>query len=150
MFRGHRKPPKGSQTRLYIELDEALAAMLIAIDDQPLTAAQLKTEADHLAWLVSTPDQLRKKHAREKEDEERTLRIVKALPEAFHFEYAGNEASAPGLGAPGDQLVNLRFTPNPEYLPPSHVEQVLEGHARQLADRYQSPADRKNGRQAVP
>ena len=55
MFRSYRKTPKGSQTRLYIETDQALAAMLIAIDDQPLTAAQLKTEADHLAWLVSTP-----------------------------------------------------------------------------------------------
>jgi len=127
MFRSYRKTPKGSQTRLYVETDEALAAMLIAINDQPLTAAQQKSEADHLAWLVNTPDQLRKKRAREKEDEERTLRIVKALPEAFHYQYAGTEASAPGLGAPGDQLVRLNFTPNPAYTPPSHVEQVLEG-----------------------
>jgi hypothetical protein len=132
MFRSYRKTPKGSQTKLYVETDEALAAMLIAIDDQPLTAAQQKTEADHLAWLVSSPDQLRKKRAREKEDEERTLRIVKALPEAFHFEYAGTEASAAGLGAPGDQLVKLKFTPNPAYSPPSHVEQVLEGMQGEL------------------
>ena len=98
MFRSHRKTPKGSQTRLYVETDDALAAMLIAINDQPLTAAQQKAEADHLAWLVSTPDQLRKKHAREKEDEERTLRIVKALPEAFHYEYAGTEERRSGIG----------------------------------------------------
>jgi hypothetical protein len=127
LFRSRRQTPKGSQTKLYVETDEALAAMLIAIDDQPLTAAQQRTEADHLAWLVSTPDQLRKKRAREKEDEERTLRIVKALPEAFHYEYAGTEPSGAGLGSPGDHLVKLMFTPNPAYSPPSHVEQVLEG-----------------------
>src|SRR5207245_2822258 len=32
-----------------------------------------------------------------------------------------------GLGAPGDDLVKLRFHPNPKYNPPSRVEQVLTG-----------------------
>ena len=127
MFRSHRKTPKGSQTRLYVETKDALAAMLIAINDQALTAQQQKAETDHLAWLVNTPDQLRKKHAREKEDEERTLRIVKALPDAFRYEYAGTETGAPGLGEAGNPLVKLKFTSNPAYSPPTRVEQVLEG-----------------------
>src|ERR1700686_539190 len=40
MFRAHRKAPKGSQTRLYVETSDAIAAMLIAINDQPLTPQQ--------------------------------------------------------------------------------------------------------------
>ncbi len=127
MFRSHRQTPRGSQTRLYVETTEALAAMLIASNDQPLTAQQQKTEADHLAWLMNTPDQLRKKHAREKEDEERTLRIVKALPYAFRYEYAATENGATELGETGSQLVKLKFTPNPAYSPPSRLEQVLAG-----------------------
>jgi hypothetical protein len=127
MFLSHRQTPKGSQTRLYVETDEALAAMLIAIDDHPLNEQQQKAEADHMSWLISTPEQLRKKHAREKEDEERTLRIVKALPDAFRYEYAGTESGAPGFGEAGSPLVKLKFTPNPAYSAPSHVEQVLEG-----------------------
>ncbi len=127
MFRSHKKTPKGSQTRLYVETKDALAAMLIAINDQPLTAQQQKAETDHLDWLMNTPDQLRKKRAREKEDEERTLRIVKALPDAFRYEYAGIETGAAGLGESGSPLVKLKFTPNPAYSPPSRVEQVLEG-----------------------
>ncbi len=127
MFRSHRKTSKGSQTRLYVETKDALAAMLIAINDQPLTAQQQKAETDHLAWLVNTPDQLRKKRAREKEDEERTLGIVKALPDAFRYEYEGTETGAAGLGEAGNPLVKLKFTPNPAYSPPSRVEQVLEG-----------------------
>jgi hypothetical protein len=127
MFRSHRRTPKGSQTRLYVETNQALAAMLIAVNDQPLTAEQQKAETDHLAWLMNNPEQLRKKAAREKEDEDRSLRIVKALPAAFRYEFAGTEDSAAGLGKPGDQLVKLKFTPNPAYNPPSREEQVLRG-----------------------
>ncbi len=127
MFRSHRQTPKGSQTRLYVETDEALAAMLIAMNDQPLTAQQQQGEMNHLTWLMNTPDQLRKKHAREKEDEDRTMRIVKALPDAFLYEYAGKEVGASGMGEAGGPLVKLKFAPNPAYSPPSRVEQVLEG-----------------------
>jgi hypothetical protein len=127
MFRSHKQTLKGSQTRIYVETSDALAAMLVALNDQPLNAEQQKTETDHLDWLVNTPDQLRKKRAREKEDEERSLRIVKALPDAFLYEYVGTEKSSAGLGRADDQLAKLAFKPNPAYVPPSRVEQVLAG-----------------------
>jgi hypothetical protein len=127
MFRSRKQTPKGSQTRIYVETADALAAMLVAVNDQPLTPEEQKTETDHLAWLVNTPDQLRKKRAREKDDEERTMRIVKALPDAFVYEYAGTEKSAAGLGEADDPLAKLTFKPNPDYSPPTHVEQVLGG-----------------------
>jgi hypothetical protein len=127
MFLDHRKTPKGSQIRLYVETNEALAAMLIANNDQPLTPQQEQGEMNHLAWLTGNPAALRKKQAREKEDADRTLQIVKALPDAFRYEYADTENSEAGLGKSGSQLVRLKFTPNPRYSPPSHVEQVLEG-----------------------
>ncbi|MGP0019819.1 MAG: hypothetical protein ACLPHP_14700 [Candidatus Sulfotelmatobacter sp.] len=127
MFRSHKQTPRLSQTRLYVETTDALAAMLIAINDQPLNAEQQQGETTHLAWLMANPDQLRKKHAREKEDEQRTLQIVKALPNAFLYQYAGTENSEAGLGEAGDLLVKLTFTPNPAYSPPSRVEQVLDG-----------------------
>jgi hypothetical protein len=132
MFRSYRKTTKGSQTRLYVETNDALAAKLIAINDQPLTAQQQRVEADHLAWLMNNPEQLQKKAAREKEDEEHTLRIMKALPDAFCYEYAGTQDSAAGLGKAGRQLVKLKFTPNPAYRPPSRVEEVLAGMQGEL------------------
>ncbi len=127
MFRSRKQTPKGSQTRLYVETKDAMAGMMIAINDQPLTPQQQQSETDHLNWLAGNPEQLRKKRAREKEDADRTLRIVKALPDAFRYKYAGTEASGPDLGKTGDELVRLEFTPNPAYSPPSRVEQVLEG-----------------------
>src|ERR1700726_1944028 len=106
--------------------------MLIASNDRPLTAEKQQGETNRLAALANHPEQIRKKGAREKEDEERSLRIVKALPDAFCYEYAGTQNSAPGLGKEGDQLVKLKFRPNPAYSPPSHVEQVLKGMEGEL------------------
>jgi hypothetical protein len=127
MFRSRRQNAKGVQTRLYVETKDALAARLIAINDQPLNAQQQQAETDHLAWLASNPEQLRKKAARAQEDEQRTLRIVRALPDAFLYEYAGSETGDAHLGKPGDALVRLKFTPNPDYSPPSRIEEVLAG-----------------------
>jgi hypothetical protein len=127
MFRSRKQNPRGSQTHLYVETNDALAGMLVAINDQPISAQQQQQEHAHLDWLISNPDQLRKKQAREKEDAERTLKIVKALPDAFRYEYAGLESGDAEMGKPGDKMVRLKFTPNPGYSPPSHVEQVLEG-----------------------
>ena len=127
MFRSRRQTPKGSQTKLYVETQDAMAGMLIANNDQPLSAQQHQGEIDHLNWLAGNPEQLKKKHAREKEDADRTLRIVKALPDAFRYEYAGKEPGTAEMGKSGDELVKLTFTPNPDYSPPSKVEQVLAG-----------------------
>jgi len=49
------------------------------------------------------------------------------LPEAFIFDCEGTVPGREGVGAPGDDLVKLRFHPNPKYNPPSRVEQVLTG-----------------------
>lgn len=127
MFRSDRETPKGSQTRLYVETKDAMAGMLIAVNGLPLPPQQQQAENDRLAGLMNNPDMLRKKHSREKEDADRTLRIVKALPDAFRYEYEGAVSSEEGLGKIGDPLVRLKFTPNPSYSPPSRVEQVLEG-----------------------
>src|SRR5579864_6042856 len=98
MFRSRKQTAKGSQTRLYVETKDAMAGMMIAINDQPLTPQQQKSETDHLKWLAGNPEQLRKKQARENDDADRTLRIVKALPDAFRYKYAGTEAGSADLG----------------------------------------------------
>jgi len=127
MFLSRKQTPRGMQTHLYVETNDAMAGMLIAVNDRPLSPEQQKAENDHLAWLMNNPEQLRKKHAREKEDSERTLRMVKALPNAFRYEYAGTQAGEPNLGKVGDELVRLNFAPNPGYSPPSREEQVFAG-----------------------
>ena len=59
-------------------------------------------------------------------------RMLRALPDAFIYEYDGLEQSRPGVGSSGDELVRLKFHSDPKYDPPTRVEQVLTGMAGYL------------------
>ena len=127
MFADHKQTARGSQTRLIAEANEATAGMLVAVDDKPLTPEQRQAEMGRLQMLADNPQELGKKQRAERDDAERTTRIVRALPDAFLFESDGTEIGTDNLGKPGDELVRLKFRPNPSYTPPSHTEQVLTG-----------------------
>jgi hypothetical protein len=122
-----KETPPGSQTKLIVETREGMAGMLIAINDKPLTPEQRRAEEARLSELANNPEALKKKQKSEKEDAERELRIMKALPDAFLYEAEGTTVENQTVGKAGDQLIRLRFRPNPQYSPPSHVEQVLTG-----------------------
>jgi len=126
MFRARKQTAQGSQTKLYVETRDAMVGMTIASDDRPLAPQDIQTEESRLEGLAGNPDQLRRKHSQEQENGERTLRIVKALPDAFLYQYDGEESGG-ASGDAGRQLVRLRFRPNPAYRPPTHAEQVLAG-----------------------
>ncbi|HZQ67522.1 MAG TPA: hypothetical protein VFA68_03295 [Terriglobales bacterium] len=127
MFRDFKQTIKGSQTKLIVETRDATAGMLVEVDGKPLTPEQKKAENDRLNYLIHDPEALQKKRKEEKEDEDRTLRIMKALPDAFIYEADGTEEGSADIGREGHQLLRLKFRPNPRYSPPSHTEQVLTG-----------------------
>jgi hypothetical protein len=127
LFAARKETAHGSQTKLYCETKDAMAGMAIAYDDKPLTAQQRQAEEARLDQLQKSPAELAKKRQREKEDAERIGRIVRAMPDAFFYEYDGTESGRSGLGKEGSELVRLKFRPNPKYEPPSHVEQILQG-----------------------
>jgi hypothetical protein len=127
MFVDRKETPRGSQTKLIVETREGMAGMLVAINDKPLTPEQRQGEEARLSELANNQEALKKKQKSEKEDEERETRIMKALPDAFLYEPDGTTGGNQTIGKAGDQLVRLKFRPNPKYTPPSHVEQVLTG-----------------------
>lgn len=127
MFLSVKETAHGSQTKLYCETRDAMAGMLLANNGKPLTAEERLAEESRLDQLSKDPEALRKKRQREKDDEDRISRIVRAMPDAFLYEYDRSESGEPGSGKPGDKLVGLKFRPNPRYNPPTRTEQVLEG-----------------------
>jgi hypothetical protein len=129
MFREREETGRGSQTKLIVETREMAAGMLVAINDKPLTVEERQKEQARLNELVNHPQELRKKLKADKEDTEHTNRIMKALPEAFLYSLDGVQSGTKEMGNPGDELVRLKFHPNPDYDPPSHTEQVLTGMA---------------------
>ncbi|MGO9864370.1 MAG: hypothetical protein ACLPLR_12225 [Terriglobales bacterium] len=127
LFRGTKTTPKGSTTRIYVETKEATAGLVVAYNGKALTPEQRQEEEARVGRFIGNPEELKKKREQERENEERTRRIVRAMPDAFVFEYAGEEKGSEGIGRIGDPLVKLKFRPNPNYHPPSHIEEVLTG-----------------------
>ncbi|HKS73922.1 MAG TPA: hypothetical protein VJQ82_12055 [Terriglobales bacterium] len=129
MFKDFKQTPNGSQTKLLVETRDATAGLLIAINGKPLSAEQRQAEIARVERFVQYPDELRKKQKQEKDDADRVTRIMRALPDAFLYEPDGTELGSESAGKPGDELVRLKFRPNPNYNPPTHTEQVLTGMA---------------------
>ena len=127
MFKDTKKTAHLTQVKLLVETVDATAGLLIANDGRPLSADERKQEEARLANYVQNPQELNKKRKQEKEDADHTMRILKALPDAFLYEPDGTEPGTAMVGHPGDKLVRLKFRPNPSYDPPTRTEQVLTG-----------------------
>jgi hypothetical protein len=139
MFRNERKTAHTNQVKLMVETRESTAGMLIEMDGHALSPQERQQEESRLQNYVQNPEQLNRKRKQEKEDSERTMRIVKALPAAFIYEKDGTQRGTSSVGSPQDELVRLKFRPNPKYDPPSRVEQVLTGmHGHLLVDAKQA------------
>jgi len=127
LFRSIKTTPKGSTTRLYVESKEVTAGLVVAYNGKPLTPEQRQAEEARVERFIQDPEEMKKKREQERENADRTMRIVRAMPDAFLFEYAGEEPGSESIGRVGDPLVKVKFQPNPRYQPPSHVEEVLAG-----------------------
>lgn len=127
LFRGTKTTSKGSTTKIYVETSEATAGIAVAYNGKPLTPAQRREEDARVERMLRNPEEMRRKRAQEHDDAERTMRIVRALPDAFLFDNAGEVTGTAEIGHAGEPLVKLRFHPNPHYRPPSRVEEVLTG-----------------------
>jgi hypothetical protein len=127
MFRDRKQNANGTQIKLLVQTKDAMAGILIAVNDKPLGPDQRRQEQERLERLSSDPEALRHKQKKEKEDTANVTRIMQALPEAFLYEQDGTEVGKQGVGKVGDELIRLKFRPNPKYDPPTRTEQVLTG-----------------------
>ena len=115
-------PKAGAITKQMVETNEGVVARLIAINDKPPSPQDRKKDDDRLQRLVNDRQARAAKRKSQKEDEERTTRMVKALPDAFLYEYDGFQP-----GKNGHELVRLKFRPNPKYDAPTRELQVYQG-----------------------
>jgi hypothetical protein len=127
MFKGTKTTPRGSETKFYVETKDVTAGLIVAYDGKPLTPERQRDEEARVERFIHSPEEMQKKREQERASTERTLRIMRALPDAFLYEYAGEEHGSDGIGRAGASLVKLKFTPNPRYQPPTRVEEVLTG-----------------------
>jgi hypothetical protein len=113
--------PRGTSVRQLVETPSGVLGRTLEKDGRPLTPEEVKAEDDRVNRLLD-PEQMKAKAKEQKDDEERTLKMLHAIPDAFIFTYAENSKAANG-----DMLVHIKFTPNPDFDPPSRECLVFEG-----------------------
>ena len=112
--------PNRTNVRQFVETPDGLIARTISINDKPLSPEDSAKEEARINRLLD-PKQMQAKRKQQNEDEARTKRMVSALPDAFIYQYAGTEEKD------GHTLVNLKFTPNPNFNPSSREALVYQG-----------------------
>jgi hypothetical protein len=126
MYRDWKKTVEGSKTREVVETSAGTVAKLIALNDQPLSPEQRIEEEARLRNLQQHPELQEHKKKEQEQDARRTEKMFGELPKAFLYVYDGIEAGATG------EIIRLKFSPNPNYEPPSHEMAVYKGMSGQL------------------
>jgi hypothetical protein len=89
---------------------------------KPLTAEERQKDHDRLVKFANDPDARRKRREANKADDQRASLMLSSLPDAFLYTYVGTDH-----GPTGEELVHLKFTPNPKFNPPNHETAVYVG-----------------------
>jgi hypothetical protein len=100
-----RRSQSGSSLTEQVETADGPIARLTMSNGSALSAEAQEQEQERLQHLLSSPGEQARHLRQYDEDEERIGRILALLPEAFVYEYDGEE----------NGCYRLRFQPNPNY-----------------------------------
>jgi len=120
-YRVRKQTPNGSSVKQVADTNDGQVSYLLMMNDQPLTEEQRRIEDEKNQKILNNPEEQRKRLKDQREDERRANTLVKALPDAFIYEFDGAD--------PEPHVVNLRFRPNPTFNAPDRETQVLKGMA---------------------
>lgn len=140
-FRLRKSSPRLTTTKEICETADGAVARLIAINDAPLSVADEQREQARLDQLLSDPSRQRRRKQSQDQDTGRAMKVLRALPSAFLYEYAGTAQ------APIGQVARFRFKPNPKFDPPDLETQILKQMTGELwIDPAQERVVRLDGR----
>lgn len=118
-----KSSPRLTTTREIYEGKDGDVARLLAINGQPLSAAAEQKEEARLSELATDPGRQRHRKQMEEADRQRALAVLRVLPAAFVYQYAGTEQSASGV------VEKFTFQPNPGFSPPDLETELLTAMA---------------------
>jgi hypothetical protein len=123
-YRLRKSSPRLISTKEIAETRDGDVARLIAINDQPLSQTDEQREEARLDALLSDPGRQRHRMQREESDTGIVLKLLRMLPHAFTYEYAGSGQGSAGPDHSGI-VEKFRFHPNPAFRPPDLETQAL-------------------------
>jgi hypothetical protein len=125
-YRLHKSSPRYSTTKLIVETKDGDVARLVEINNAPIGPQDEQNEAARLDRLLSDPGLQQHRQQSEQSDSERIRKIIRALPDAFLYQYAGI------VDTPQGPSYRLTFQPNPSFDPQYLEAQVLKEMAGEL------------------
>jgi hypothetical protein len=118
-YRLRKSTPRLTSTKDIVETRDGAVARLISINDQPPSAADREKDEARLDGLLADPGRQHKRKQSEADDTARALKVLRALPKAFLYEYAGKVSVGP---VTADRFT---FRPNANFDPPDLETQAL-------------------------
>jgi hypothetical protein len=116
--------PRLTSTKEIYETRDGDVARLISINDRSLSPDDEQKEEARLQQLLSDPGRQRRRKQAEDADAGRALSVLRALPTAFLYQYAGESGNG--------NLERFTFRPNPSFSPPDLETQVLTAMAGEM------------------
>ena len=107
----------GTETRLVIETAEGRVDRIVFFNDEPLSPDHQARQQHRLEKLLSDRDAVKSDLKDQKAETQHRIRMVKAFPKAFFFDFAGREKG----------LLRFDFRPDPEFSPKDRETQMYRG-----------------------
>jgi hypothetical protein len=101
-------------------------ARLLQINDQPLSPADEQAEQARLDALLNNPALQQHRKQGEDNDTARAMKVLRVLPTAFLYQFAGTGTTVSGT------VEKFTFEPNPQFEPPDLETGVLTAMAGEL------------------
>jgi hypothetical protein len=122
----HKTSPRLTTTKEIVETKDGDVARLLAINDQPLNATDEQTEQARLQSLIDNPGLQQHRKQSEGSDTARAMKVLRVLPTAFLYEFAGPIAGPNGI------VEKFTFKPNPQFDPPDIETGILTAMAGEI------------------
>lgn len=114
-----RRAGNETLTQEQVETQEGPLYRLLAIDGTVLNPVQRQEDDARIGRLMRDPSPLQKLKQAQNDDEQKLQKLLNLMPRAFLYDYDGAE----------ENLVRVKFRPNPDYTPASYAERVIHNLA---------------------
>lgn len=114
-----KRAGKQTLTEVQVETKDGPLYRLLAIDGTALNLDQRQQDDTRIGRLMKDPSPLLKLKQAQNEDELKLQKLMSLMPQAFVYDYDGIE----------DDLLRLKFRPNPDYTPPTYEARVIHSLA---------------------
>jgi hypothetical protein len=118
-YRLRKASPRLITTKDICETKDGAVAVLLSVNDKPLSPSDQLEEKARLDALLDDPSKQSHRKQSQDEDTARALKMLRALPVAFVYQYAG-----PGEGPTG-KVEKFTFKPHPKFDPADLETQAL-------------------------